>query len=107
MPVQMDQKDLGRGRTYLNDFVMGCGYPRLTSIPVEGEGRDKISVCGSRDGKLSKRQYSATFPSLKPDRRQGDHQVQTKNKLWGIRYRGDNCAVHPEKIQIFVQFEVT
>lgn len=53
MPVQMDQEDLRRGRTHLNDLVMGCGYPRLTSIPVEGDGRDKISVCGSRDGKLS------------------------------------------------------
>ena len=42
----------------------------------------------------------------KSDRGQGNPQVQTKNKLWGIRYRGDNCAVHPEKIQFFVQYEV-
>ena len=49
MIVQMVQEDLKRERTHLKDIVEGCGYPRNTPIPVEGDGRYNNPLYWSRD----------------------------------------------------------
>nr|XP_022288482.1 uncharacterized protein LOC111100689 [Crassostrea virginica] len=45
-----------RDRAHLKDIVEGCGYPRDTAIPVEGDGRGKkIISCTTRNKLCSKR----------------------------------------------------
>ena len=49
MIVQMVQDDLRRVRAHLKDIVEGCGYPRDTPKPVEGDDRYKNPLYWSRD----------------------------------------------------------
>uniref|UniRef100_K1PRT2 Mutator-like transposase domain-containing protein n=1 Tax=Magallana gigas TaxID=29159 RepID=K1PRT2_MAGGI len=47
--VAMVKEDLRRERTYEKDTLEKCGYPRLTPIPVEGDGRYNNPLYWSRD----------------------------------------------------------
>ena len=98
MIVQMVQDDLRRERAYLKDIVEGCGYPRDTAIPVEGDGRYNNPLYWSRDRspfQLATQAFYTICENITQDK--NIIGCTTRNKLCSKRNRGDNCAEHPSE----------
>lgn len=96
--VEMVKEDLRRERTYLKDTLENCGYPRLTPIPVEGDGRYNNPLYWSRDRNPFQPATQSTYTiseNVTSDKKIIG--VTAKNKLCRKRTKGSRCPEHPGK----------